>query len=88
MPFKITFSEEAFRQLKKFDNLIVKRILSKIDSAAENPTHFFQRLAEREEFKLRACDYRIIAKILFNEKTIHVLSLGHRKNIYEKLRRK
>lgn len=85
MTFRLVFSEEALSQLKKLDNTTVKRILDKLELAAEKPTHFFERLAGREDYKMRIVDYRIIAKIIPNEKTVFVISLGHRKNIYEKL---
>lgn len=83
MTFKFIFSEEALFQLKKLDNETAKRILDRIEKAAENPTHFFERLAGRDDYKLRTGDYRILAKIMFKEKTVFILSLGHRKNIYK-----
>ncbi len=84
MNFKLVFSEESLSQLKKLDNQTAKRILDRLDSSLENPSHFFERLVGREDYKLRAGDYRIIAKIMSSEKTVFVLSLGHRKNVYER----
>ena len=84
MTFKLIFSEESLSQLKKLDNPTAKRIIDKLDSAIEDPVHFFQRLAGREEYKLRVGDYRVISRIIFNEKTLVILSVGHRKNIYKK----
>ena len=84
MSFKFIFSEEAPSQLKKLDNKTAKRILDRLESTIENPVHFFERLVGREDYKLRAGDYRVIAKIAHNEKTIFILSLGHRKNIYKR----
>ena len=88
MKYQVRFSEEAFYQLKKLDNKTAKRILDKIDATLEDPFHFFTRLSGREEYKLRIGDYRVICKILTNEKTIFVFSLGHRKNIYKKMHSK
>jgi len=82
--FKVEFSEEALSQLKKLDNQTAGRILEKIISSAEDPTHFFERLAGRDEYKLRVGDYRVIARIMQNDKSILVMSVGHRKNIYKK----
>lgn len=81
--FKLIYSEEALYQLKKLDNDTAKRIIEKIGETRENPAHFFKRLAGREEYKLRAGDYRIIADIMQKEKTIFIRSLGHRKKIYK-----
>jgi len=84
MAFKIVFSDEASYQLKKLDNKTAKRVLDKIESTSKNPSHFFERLSGRDEYKLRAGDYRIIANILQNDKMIFIRSLGHRKNIYKR----
>ena len=82
MSYKSIISEEVKTQLKKLDNPTAKRILEKIVDVCENPKHFFKRLAGREEYKLRIGDWRVIAKITYKEKTIFIVSIGHRKKIY------
>ena len=86
MAFEIILSDEALSQLKKLDNATVKRILGRLKSARENPAHFFERLVGREEYKMKIGEYRIIAKIFYREERIFILSLGHRRNIYKKLK--
>jgi mRNA interferase RelE/StbE len=86
MTFKIVFSEAALLELNKLDNSTAKRILDKLDATCANPAHFFERLVGREEYKIRIGDYRVLAKIFHNENTIFIQSLGHRKNIYKRLR--
>jgi len=81
--FKILFSDEALYQLKKLDNKDAMRIIEKITGASKNPLRYFKRLSGREEYKLRVGDYRVIANIMHNEKTLFIRSLGHRKNIYK-----
>ena len=83
MDFKLVYPQEALYQLRKLENATVKRIADKLDEASEDPLHFFERLAGREEYKLRVGDYRVLARILVNDKTIFVLSVGHRKNVYK-----
>lgn len=84
MSFKIIYSEDALLQLRKLDNKTAKRIIDKLDQVIPEPFHFFERLVGRDEYKIRIGDYRVIAKISLVEKTIFVISLGHRKNIYQK----
>jgi mRNA interferase RelE/StbE len=84
MTSELIFSEEALSALRKLDNATAERIIEKLEEASGNPTHFFERLAGREEYKLRAGDYRILARIFISEKKIFLLSLGHRKNIYKR----
>lgn len=86
MVFKLIFSEEASSQLKKLENIITKRILFKLEDTADDPFQYFERLTGREEYKLRVGDYRIIAKIFPNENNIFIFSIGHRKNIYKKIK--
>ena len=84
MAFKFIFSQEALYQLKKLDNETAKRIIKKLEDTSKNPIHFFKRLSGREEYKIRIGDYRIIANITRNDKTVFIRSVGHRKNIYKK----
>jgi len=86
MTFRIAYSEEAVSQLRKLDNKTAKRILDKLDNSLADPARFFQRLNGREECKLRIGDYRVLAKLITSEKTVFILSLGHRKNVYKRSR--
>ncbi len=83
MIYSIIFSEEAEHEAKKLDNNILQRIVKKLEEASNNPFQFFERLSGREDYKLRIGDYRVIAKILTNDKEIFVISMGHRKNVYK-----
>jgi mRNA interferase RelE/StbE len=84
MAFEISLSEEALSELRKLENENVKRIIERLEKTGSNPFHFFERLVGREEYKLRIGDYRLLARILPEEKRIFVYSIGHRKNIYKK----
>ena len=82
--FSLEYSAESFSQLKALDKSISERVLKKIESTLENPRLFFRRLSGRPEYKLRVGDYRIIADIEDQKRTIFIRSIGHRKNVYEK----
>ena len=58
-------------------------VYNKIISTKENPFHYFIRLEDRTEYKLRVGDYRVIADIDKAEIKILILQIGHRKNIYD-----
>ena len=85
MSYKLIFDEKALESLEKLPQLVKERIFKKLQSAKENPSHFFIRLEGRPDYKLRVGDYRIIAEILEKEIQILVLYIGHRKNIYKKI---
>ena len=78
---ELIFDPEAIDFLCKLPKELKERIFNKISSTKENPFHFFERLKERTDYKLRVGDYRVIADI--NEERIEVTKIGHRKNIYK-----
>lgn len=79
----VEYGADALDFLKKLPKHTKKRILSKIESAAENPSHFLERLSGRPEYKIRSGNYRIIVDLIDNRLLIRVI--GHGKNIYDKL---
>jgi mRNA interferase RelE/StbE len=83
LAFAVAFSEEALAILEKLDPPTARRILDKIDQAAENPLRFFQRLRGSELYKLRVGDYRVLARLNLAERKVSVATLGHRRNVYD-----
>ena len=83
--YNIKFDPLTIEFLEKLDKNIAKRIWNKIMSTKENPKHYFERLAGRNEYKLRVGDYRVIADIDNNAELIEVILIGHRKNIYKNI---
>lgn len=83
--YEVIIDEEAIEFLNKLPKEIKERIFNKILSTKENPLHFFERLAERAEYKLRIGDYRAIADIDQGNRIIKVTLIGHRKNIYKNI---
>ena len=81
----LIFDEEAVDFLNKLPKHIKRRIFNKIISTKENPFHFFEKLAEIKDYKLRVGDYRVIADVDRNSKKIKITMIGHRKNIYKNL---
>ena len=86
MPYSVTWSELAGRQMLALDRQELERIASKVEAAADTPEHYFKRLAGFEESRLRVGDYRIIAHVNHGEKHILVESIGHRSSVYKKLK--
>lgn len=72
-------------QLEKLDKAIVKRVIKKIEAAANNPHVLFKQLIGRPEYKLRVGDYRVIADIDDKAKKLLIRTIGHRKNIYDRI---
>ena len=85
--YELVFDEEVIEFLKKLPEATRKRIFDKIVSSKVNPFFFFERLKGRRDFRMRIGDYRAIADIDSKKKVIQVTLVGHRNNIYKKLRR-
>jgi mRNA interferase RelE/StbE len=83
MAYSVQFSQEARANLEKLDPPTARRVIEKIKVAAADPFHYFKRLTNSELYKLRAGDWRILALINPTNDTLFIVTLGHRKNIYE-----
>ena len=81
--YNIIFEKRAFEDLNKLEPQLKERIWNKLQLCKENPFRFLEHLEEIDGFKLRVGDYRIIVDIDNSSKSIKVLKLGHRKNIYD-----
>ena len=88
MNYKVLFSEEAKKQLKKLDRHISTLIITWIRKnlqGCENPRQHGKPLVANRtgQWRYRIGDYRLICEIQDEEITILALEVGHRKNIYE-----
>jgi len=83
MAFSVEYSTETVSILQSLDPATAKRVLSKINQASEDPVHFFVRLKGDKTSKLRAGDFRIIALIDYPRRSIFIITIGHRKNVYD-----
>jgi mRNA interferase RelE/StbE len=87
--YHIEFSRLAKEKLDKLGKSDRRRIIKKLlkIKVTDNPYRFFGPLKGVSARKARAGDYRIIADVDVKNKTIYVLTIGHRREIYRKLPR-
>jgi mRNA interferase RelE/StbE len=81
--YNLIFEKRALDSLNKLDKQIKQRIWDKLQLCKEDPFRFLEHLEDIDGFKLRVGDYRVIMDVDNSTKTIKVLKVGHRKNIYE-----
>jgi mRNA interferase RelE/StbE len=85
--YTVKFTREAKKSIEKLDASIKKIIQKAIDSLAQNPykgkplSHELAGL-----YSYRTSDYRIIYRIEEGQLIIIVISVGHRREIYKKLK--
>jgi mRNA interferase RelE/StbE len=85
--YRVQFTREAKKRIDKLDASIKKIIQKAIDSLSHNPYRgkpLSHELAGLYSF--RTSDYRIIYKIEEGQLIIIVITVGHRREIYKKLR--
>ena len=81
----IIIQSTAKRDFKKLPKKIISNILKKLNSIKDNPLRYIERLRSSHLWKLRIGDYRAILYLNTKEDTLHVLKIGHRKDIYKKI---
>ncbi|OLS02392.1 type II toxin-antitoxin system RelE family toxin [Tissierella creatinophila] len=87
MYYKVIYSKEAFKQLKKMDNHNKLYILSWIDKNLEDCNDPYERgKSLKEQFegsiRYRVGDYRIITDIQVDKSLILVVNIEHRSKVY------
>jgi len=83
MAYVLYIDKHAGKALAKLPKDLAVRIFSKVKDTKQDPLRYWIRLEGRKDYKLRIGDYRVIADIDPEGKTIQVTKIGHRKNIYE-----
>ena len=86
MQYKIIIDKRAASYFKKLPENIRNRIKNKLLILKTNP-RAGERLVGFNYRKIRVGDYRIIYEIWEKEKTIVLIFAGHRRNVYDDLRK-
>lgn len=82
--YTAVLSKKAQKQLDKLSNNIAEPIIDTIAGLEENPRPAgCKKLKGRDGYSIRTGKYRIIYDIFDTELIIDIITLGHRKDIYE-----
>lgn len=80
----IVLSKKAKKQLDKLPNKIAESVFVAISSLEKNPRPIgCKKLNGRDGYRIRIGNYRVIYDVIDNELIVDVVTLGHRKDIYE-----
>ncbi len=84
MPYLLDFSKQALKELEKINEPFYSNIKEAISKLTENPRpNGYIKLNGRDGYKIRIGDYRVIYDIFDTQLIIEIVTLGHRKDIYE-----
>ena len=82
--YKITFKKSVAKDLRVVPKSDIQKILSKIDSLAENPRdEGCIKLSGKESYRVRQGLYRIIYEIKDGQLVVNVIKVAHRSNAYK-----
>ncbi|NCU27309.1 type II toxin-antitoxin system RelE/ParE family toxin [Candidatus Nomurabacteria bacterium] len=88
MNYKVEFTKDALKQLKKTDRhtalLITSWIRKNLEGCTDPRLHGKGLTADRiGQWRYRIGDYRLIAEIFEDKVLIMILNIGHRREIYK-----
>jgi mRNA interferase RelE/StbE len=80
----IVLSKNAQKRLDKLSDAVANPILAAIAELGKNPRpHGYIKLKGRDGYRVRVGNYRIIYNIFDKELIVDVITLGHRRNVYD-----
>ncbi len=81
--YKVFIRASASKELAVIPKKSLQKIVDRIRSLEENPRPVgCEKLSAQERYRLRQGNYRIVYSIHDKEQTIHIVKIGHRKEIY------
>jgi mRNA interferase RelE/StbE len=85
--YSISFARSARKELEKISINVAERILTKIESLAENPRPIgvIKLHGQKNLWRMRVGDYRVVYSIDDFSKTIDVSVIRHRRDVYRDL---
>ena len=82
MKYTLKIKRSAQKSLAKISEPFQTRIIDRIYELANNPYYNATKLVGRDAYRIRVGNYRIIYEINNNELIVLVVSIGHRRDIY------
>jgi mRNA interferase RelE/StbE len=81
--YSLFFKESVQKDLERIPKKDLRRILSRIKSLASEPRpQGCEKLTGQDRYRLRQGGYRIVYAIQDEQRTVTVVKVGHRKDIY------
>jgi len=81
--YEISIKKSAVKELEDIPKKELQKIIKKITSLSSDPRpQGSQKLSQREQYRIRQGDYRIIYSVQDDDLTVHIIKVGHRKEIY------
>ena len=83
--YKVLLRRSAARELGRIAKKDLLRVVERIRSLETDPRPIgSEKLSAQERFRIRQGDYRIVYGIDDDRKTVEVVKIGHRSEIYRR----
>ena len=83
--YELLIKASAAKELEALPKKDRKRVLEKTQSLAHNPRpHGAEKISGEEKYRLRQGDYRVLYSIDDAGKTVTIVKIGHRREVYRK----
>ena len=83
--YELAFRKSVVRDLRRIPRLDLRRILAAIESLAKQPRPAgLEKLSDRERYRIRQGDYRIIYEVFDDEMRVIVVKVGHQRDVYRR----
>ena len=84
MAYTLSFSKQALKELEKINDPFYTSIKQAVINLAKDPRpNGYKKLKGRDGYRIRVGNYRVIYDIFDHTLTVEIITLGHRKDIYE-----
>ncbi|PIN73629.1 hypothetical protein COV20_05390 [Candidatus Woesearchaeota archaeon CG10_big_fil_rev_8_21_14_0_10_45_16] len=87
MSYEILWDDKVRDFLRKIHKDESRRIIKKVNSIVDDPRHYLETLVDIRSYKLRIGDFLALIDIDDLKKSISVVLIGHRKEIYKYIQR-
>ena len=82
--YSIVIEKDVIKQLSKIPTVDYKKIKTAINALSENPSPIgYLKLKGRQGYRIRVGNYRVIYEIEDGVLKIFILTVAHRKDVYE-----
>ena len=83
MTYEVRIGRSAEKEIDGLPSIVHARITRRVLSLEENPRPIgTKKLSGRDEYRLKAGDYRILYTVNDNEKVVKIFAVRHRREAY------
>ena len=83
MTYQVILKQTAEKELDALQGNVFERVIRRLLALEENPRPSgIKKLHGQESYRLRVGDYRILYTIDDKNKKVHILAVGHRREVY------